>query len=166
MTPQRHLRFQRHLPLITPRIVFKRAAPPPLPTITPRRVFHPETFRRDASDDGSGSDGSREPRPAEHRLDHNHDLDAGSQDGDSDHPRDPSPPGGGPSRAERVPVRARPASNKIPKPPGEPGRPGSGGYCIDIALTKTHGWSDESVDKLTVGINRSHSLDYTDSDFL
>jgi hypothetical protein len=114
MTPQRHLRFQRHLPLITPRIIFKRAAPPPLPTITPHRVFRPETFRRDTGDDGSGSD-----RESLHRHDQDQDLDGGGQDNDD--PRDQSLPGETPTQAERVPVRACPASNKIPKPPGEPG---------------------------------------------
>jgi hypothetical protein len=48
------------------------------------------------------------------------------------------------------PRTARRRGSKIPKPQGEPGRPGSGGFCVEDELVKTHGWSKEAVKRLTV----------------
>ncbi|KAF8222692.1 hypothetical protein L208DRAFT_1320870, partial [Tricholoma matsutake] len=39
---------------------------------------------------------------------------------------------------------------KIPKPTREPGRPGSGGFCVEDSLVKTHGWSEDSQETIQV----------------
>jgi hypothetical protein len=141
---------QKPRPLIAARIEYALAPGPPLPSITPRVEFTAE------------------------RLAYSQTLAAANipveQEDGEDGPRGqgggPSGPVAGPSNAESSTrsSRSRSSSSKIPKPSGEPGRPGSGGFCIDDVLVKTHGWSAESVAKLTVCIYYDFNYYFTDSD--
>lgn len=77
------------------------------------------------------------------RLTHPDDIgggEGGGNDGGNDVDRDPT----------RTPTTPRTRSKKIHKPAGEPGRPGSGGYCTETILTKSHNWSKEMVIEVTV----------------
>lgn len=128
----------RHHPLITPCIEFQLAPPPPLPNITPRTEFGPENLvprRRTLEEDGPTRESKRRRLSTSGRV-----PDQVYQDEDSD--RDSDQP---------LPSALLPGpSTLIPKPTGEPGRPGSGGFCLEDALVRVHGWSQREVDELQV----------------
>jgi hypothetical protein len=158
--------IRRPLPLITARIEFELESPPALPTITPRMEFTPEhlslrrgregvpitnrhlqcdnqlpTQRRHEQESPLmvHSLGERSTQPAEESDSGLFDL--------SEPNADLSDPEGPPLPRLRRPE----ASNKIPKPPGEPGRPASGGFSLEDTLMKSHDWSKENLERLTVG---------------
>lgn len=129
--------IQRPLPLITPRIEYICAPPPPLPTVTPRIEFNLERLTHP-----SGTLGEDErQRLGNRRLAIRTDY--------QEEDRESRVPNQEPDRPPSALSRALP-SNKIPKPPGEPGRPGSGGFCVETTLVDTHNWTKEAVDDLSV----------------
>lgn len=123
--------IERHRPLLTPRIEFKLAPLPPLPSITSRIEFTPERLARVQK--GKGRAVNQRAR-------------FGSVSGNDGDELQPVP--GSSNSRDRSPRIT--SSNMIPKPSGEPGRPGSGGFSVDEVLMETHNWSKESVDKLMV----------------
>lgn len=131
MAPYLH----RHRPLIASRIEFAPLPPLPLPSIGPRIEFTAERLAR------TGQDYCDYVRLGGH----------GNRSEGTQVLGTPQLPITGPITIEPVTPKLaeRLASDKIPKPPGEPGRPGSGGFCVSTTL-KSHGWTEESVDKLTV----------------
>jgi hypothetical protein len=147
-------RIQRPLPLITARMEFRLAPRPPLPKITMRMEFSRDRFRQETTEvESESSPDERGQRREEGRQSVSPDDQDDGNQGNSDSDHDASPQTET-TRAFRITLSRPSATNKIPKPPGEPGRPGSGGYCIHTVLTKTHNWSGESVDKLTVSTAR------------
>ncbi|KAF8887898.1 hypothetical protein CPB84DRAFT_1849795 [Gymnopilus junonius] len=135
-----HTRYsyvQKYLPLITPWIQFKLSPPPPLPVLTARTEFRPEDLTATRVQDAVA------PRRV-----------VIFQDPATDQVT-PSPVD---SPSETLTNNITPSSSlgpdttKIPKPPGEPGRPGSGRYSIDKVLVDDYNWTGEAVAALTEAV--------------
>lgn len=173
--------IQQPLPLIMTHMKFRLAPWLPLPKFTMCMEFSCNCFRREtiedesspnergrqreeggqsvSSDDLEGGDLSQsvslddlEDGGPSQSISPD-DLDDGSQGNSDTNSHDALPQTGSPVQASRIMLSHPSVTNKIPKPPGEPGRPGSGRYCVHTVLMKTHNWSGESVDKLTVSIS-------------
>jgi hypothetical protein len=113
---------QKPQPLIAAQIEYTLAPAPPLPSITPHIEFTAE-------------------RLAYCQVEVRRDIIDLSNIGPSDESTAES--------STRVGLRSA-SKTKIPKPTGESGRPGSGGFCVEDSLVKTHGWTEDSVKKLIV----------------
>lgn len=127
---------QRPRPLISSRIEFTMVLPLHLPAIRSRIEFTAERLTRM----DRGVDDALE-------LEHHRFMDdnLGAQTDAHSQSSASGPSIQAPSIAKKNPPMAM-----IPKPPGEPGRPRSGGFSVDDTLIKSHGWSKQSVEKLTV----------------
>lgn len=127
-----HLR--KHHLLVTQRIEFNTAPPPPLPLITPRIEFDPDTLVRvRPSPDEDHEAGQNKRR----RLSFSgrHDGDDFTAPGDEDLSAGASAPS---------------PSTLKPKPAGEPGKPGSGGFSLEHVLINVHKWMKKDYDALYV----------------
>ncbi|KAF8809199.1 hypothetical protein BYT27DRAFT_7094651 [Phlegmacium glaucopus] len=138
--------IQRPFPLITPHTKFQLAPLPPLPTITPHIEFNIERL---AAHSNATLGSLRERRSLGHQ--HQPELENQSQGSDQEPDRLP------PALSQASPP------NKIPKPPGEPGRPGSGGFCVETTLVDSHQWTKEAVDDLSDAVRAEarRTLDMT-----
>lgn len=129
---------QKPHPLIAARIEYTLAPAPPLPSITPRIEFTAERLAY-SQDVAGGSSATMVGHNDDNSLNHRPASDSSGDDSADDSAQ--------PARLNR---RRSSRNLKIPKPTGEPGRPRSGGFCVEDSLVKTHGWSEDSVRKLTV----------------
>ena len=120
---------KRHLPLITTRIAFTTQVLPDRPVITPRIDFDTEERRR-----------LTHSVAVENHLSLN-DLTSEDMSTTDDEGEDFE-------SEEDCKNELNNELTKIPKPPGEAGRPGSGGYNLKDAL----GWSKQDYDKVQVSL--------------
>ena len=139
----RILHLRKHHPLITPRIEFRAAPPPPLPLLTPRIEFDPDRLvrSRPASDEGHEGGSNKRRR-----------LSFSGRHANEDHGDDPIP------GETSVPS----PSTLKPKPAGEPGKPGSGGFSLESVLINVHKWVKKDYDALYVSSKFSNTFDPTD----
>lgn len=121
----------KYHPLITPRIEFKPAPPPPLPKLTQRTEFHAEELLRSRKRYEEDQDNPARG-PKRRRVSFAPD--------DVDHEDSGNPPSASASAPRKL----------IPKPPGEPGRPSSGGFSLEETLVDCHGWQKSKFDDLHV----------------
>jgi hypothetical protein len=127
----RHL--QKHQLLITPRIEFRLAPPPPLPLLTPRVEFDPDRLVRSRPPSDEGNEGGSNKR---RRLSF-----SGRHASEDSDEHDDDPPGE---------ASASSPSTLKPKPAGEPGKPGSGGFSLENVLINVHKWAKKDYDALYV----------------
>lgn len=137
---------QKHQPLITPRIEFGAGPPHPLPLLTSRIEFDPQSLARARI----SSDTDRQERnDKRRRLSTSGRYDRDDSDASSDDDPPTQTPTAGPSTLKT-------------KPPGEPGKPGSGGYSLENVLLNVHKWQKKDYEALYVRCHFFNMLHISD----